>query len=143
MKNLMIPLAVLLLHGCGGGSSSAEIGDRAYSTGEPTLIGQWEYTHDATGCVERFEFVEDGTYTFAALDERINGTFEQEVSPSNAARIEVTLRVLADNGLSDCEGFSDDDTGDVEVKFIELAQDEFAEFESAVSTTVLKRYSKL
>ena len=141
MKYRFLVLFVLLLSGCGGGDGDT-VHELKNDNGSSILVGSWEYIYTSSSCTETYTFTSGNTFSIESLDEAAGGTYTDiEVGGSSARHI-LELTYTSDNGLSDCNGVSDDDTGLVETKYFEIDSDILNFFSSQTSTIVLQAYTK-
>jgi hypothetical protein len=78
-----------------------------------SIVGTWKYTYPGTQCVETYEFNADGTVNVTSLDEVAAGTYTFEQTVITGDRHFLSYTYTSDNGLPDCNGVSQDNTGDV------------------------------
>lgn len=97
-------VCALTLAACGGGGGGG--GGTTVS-----LVGTWSYTDPATMCETRVVLNADGTLRATSLDEVLTGTYTLDQAVNSAGRRALTVVVNSDNGGSDCDGDSSDDTG--------------------------------
>ncbi len=105
-KIISFTLSISVLIGCGSSSDSS-------SSIEEQLIGSWSYIYP-NQCEEINVFNSDGTWSVTALDEISSGTF-QFVENSAGGKHSLTVNILEDNGLADCNGVSEFVTGSVTI----------------------------
>ena len=76
-----------------------------------SITGIWSFTYPATQCVETYNFKTDGTFSETSLDEVAGGSYVFEETVVTGTRHLLSLSFTSDNGLSDCNGLSEDDSG--------------------------------
>ncbi len=109
-------LMILVLFGCGSSGNDE-------SDSNNKLVGSWVLTHP-NECQETTTFLADGTWTNIALDEVQTGSYVfTDIEASDRYSLAITIE--ADNGLPDCDGDSELDTG--------LSVNVFAGFPSELS----------
>jgi hypothetical protein len=84
------------------------------------LIGRWQWTHTASGCVETYEFRNDGTARVTSGEERLDERYEISPIAEGARRYRLTMTTVKDYGGKDCVGSTDDTTGKSSVGYIEF-----------------------
>jgi hypothetical protein len=106
LKNiLLISFAVAFLYGCGGSSG----GDSSSDTS--SIVGHWSYIYPASSCEESYSFNVNGTWSESSLDEVQSGTYTFDETVNAGERHALSIVITSDNGLSDCNGVSSNDTG--------------------------------
>lgn len=70
---------------------------------QPNLVGTWEWTRKANGCVERLDFRDDGTVAIRRGEERTENTYLMSWAPEPNGRYRLTLVTVKDHGGRDCE----------------------------------------
>ncbi|MBK1853325.1 hypothetical protein FE845_18440 [Marinobacter sp. 1-4A] len=91
--------------------SGSGTGNLLKTTTKNSIIGIWSYTYPSTQCIESYEFEESGKITVTSLDEVATGyySFDEKVISGN--RHALSFNLTTDNGLPDCSGVSEDNTG--------------------------------
>jgi len=95
-------LITLVLIACGSSGNDE-------SDNNTKLVGSWVLTH-SNECQETTTYLANGTWTNIALDEVQTGSYVfTDIEASDRYRLAITIE--ADNGLPDCDGDSELDTG--------------------------------
>jgi hypothetical protein len=103
---IYLVLILLLLLGCGSSGNDETI---IKSSNNSKLVGSWLLTHP-NECQETTTYLANGTWTNIALDEVQTGSYAfTDIVTSDRYRLAMTVE--GDNGLADCDGNSDIDTG--------------------------------
>ena len=128
MKNTIWALALMgTLAACDSGSSAS-------NEAESPLAGDWQFTYEGTVCVERYSFNSDMTFTESSLTESTSGVYTYDDSGTGRAKLDMVI--TNDNGLSDCNGVSSDDTNDTWTAYVEfLNEDAMRWFRSETGST--------
>jgi hypothetical protein len=84
------------------------------------LVGRWQWTHTASGCVETYEFRNDGTARVTSGEERLDERYDISPIAEGARRYRLTMTTVKDHGGKDCVGSTDDTTGKSSVGYIEF-----------------------
>ncbi len=100
----LITLVVLPIFGCGGDSGSG-------SSTKDSILGKWSYINSTSSCKESYTFNSDGTWSGVSLNEISSGTYTFDSTANSGEKHSLLIIVTSDNGLSDCDGNSTDDTG--------------------------------
>jgi len=114
-----IGLAVLVIFISGCGSSGSDAVDSK-------LVGSWLLTHE-NQCQETTTYHSNGTWTNIALDEIQTGSYTFSDIASND-RHSLAVTIEGDNGLADCQGNSELDTGLSVSVFVSFPSDSIMEF---------------
>jgi len=93
-------------------SSDSGIGNELKTREKYSIIGTWQYTYSGSEqCVETFQFNDDGTFEENSLDEVVKGSYTFEDTAVTGERHLLSMTFTSDNGMPDCKGSSEDDTG--------------------------------
>lgn len=92
-------------------TSRTGVGNELKTRTTNSITGIWSFTYPATQCVETYNFKTDGTFSVTSLDEVAGGTYIFEETVVTGTRHLLSLAITADNGLSDCNGLSEDNSG--------------------------------
>lgn len=139
-KFALVLLSCVFLISCGGGGS--DNATAAVGGPEDELVGEWLLVYDGTLCEETFVFNSNGSFSIESLDELVSGSYSVSALSGNVDRNRITLTILTDNGLSDCEGDSTDDSNTEGDLYYEITSNTliFYEFEnSSVALAELDR----
>lgn len=104
----------------------------------PSLVGLWSHAYVSNDCYEAFNFSANGAFDYESMDERITGTYS--TSAGSNGRSLLKLNIQTDNGLSDCDGFSEDDSGGSVQFYYEIANNELNLYENATDTELYDLY---
>ena len=105
LNRLIMIILILAVYGCGGG------GNDSGSNTNASIVGAWSFIYPSSGCEESYTFNSNGTWSESALDEIQTGSYTFDESVNLGERHALSIVVLSDNGLSDCEGKDIDATG--------------------------------
>tara|TARA_R110001592_G_scaffold361223_1_gene671384 strand:+ start:83 stop:496 length:414 start_codon:yes stop_codon:yes gene_type:complete len=100
VNKIFLAISIIILFGCGSSSNKES---------DSKLVGSWLLTHP-NECQETTTYNANGTWTNIALDEIQTGSYVFTDLPSSD-RYSLNITVQADNGLADCDGDSELDTG--------------------------------
>ncbi len=89
---------------------------------QPSVIGTWQWTHQANNCEEQYVFRGDGTVTITQGDKRTENTYLMSWAAEPTGRYKVTITTVKDNGGSDCSGSGSDRTGKQTVVYLLFGQ---------------------
>jgi|GEM_PF-3981353 len=135
MKNIVVSFVFMLfLVSCGGGGSN---NTTASSSSGDSIVGEWLLIYDGSLCEETYDFNSNNAFVINSLDEQVAGEYSVSSVSGNGERKRITLTILTDNGLSDCEGDSTDDSDTVGELFFEIDEDTLYWFETSSSVDVL------
>lgn len=124
MKNIILSLS-LLLTACGGGDSD---------NNQSPIVGSWSRTIEGTGCIVTINFDEKNGLYQTSLDEVLTGTYSIS-DESNNDLYSLSMNVSTDNGLSDCNGESFDDTGEIMTVYVNFSGEFMRIFEAQDTTS--------
>lgn len=105
LKYVFIVTFLTLVSACsssGGGSSSPTTG---------SVVGTWSYIYPSSGCEESYTYNSDGSWSEFSLDEKQSGTYTFDQTANTGGKYSLYMEITSDNGLSDCNGVSVNDTG--------------------------------
>jgi hypothetical protein len=85
------------------------------------IVGRWQLTHTASGCVETYEFRDDGTARVTSFEETLDERYEVSSTPEGRRRYRLTMTTVKDHGGRDCVGSTEDTTGKSSVGYIEFS----------------------
>ena len=140
MRSLLLVLFLsFCLGACGGGGVD---GASATTTFNDPIVGEWLMVYDGTLCEETYDFNADNSFTIESLDERIAGEYTTSAVTGNDDRNRIDLAILTDNGLSDCEGNSVDDSNTQGFLFYEIVGDTFYWFATSSSAVALSEMQR-
>jgi hypothetical protein len=91
--------------------SDTGVDNTLITTTANSIVGTWKYTYPASQCVETYEFNANGTVNVTSLDEVVVGTYTFEDRVITDDRHLLSITFTSDNGLPDCNGLSEDNTG--------------------------------
>lgn len=99
------------------------IGSRDAAAGsiDHPIVGRWQLTHTASGCVETYEFRDDGTARVTSFEETLDERYEVSSTPEGRRRYRLTMTTVKDHGGRDCVGSTEDTTGKSSVGYIEFS----------------------
>ena len=100
MKKILLIITLFNLAAC----------DSETTTTAPTIEGNWTYTYTGSNCLETHSY-NNGSYYGTSLDEILTGVYQTGVTVNGLIELQITF--TNDNGLSDCLGLSQDDTGSI------------------------------
>jgi hypothetical protein len=78
---------------------------------QPDLAGTWEWTRKKNGCMEQFDFSENGTVRIKQGGKSTENTYLMAWAPEPNGRYRLTMTTVKDHGGRDCEDSADDVTG--------------------------------
>jgi hypothetical protein len=105
LRKLIFILILVFTSGCG--SSGNDTGSSITNS----IVGSWSFIYPSSGCEESYTFNSNGTWSESALDEIQMGTYTFDETVNAGERHSLSIVITSDNGLSDCEGDSSNDTG--------------------------------
>lgn len=142
--------SVLALQACGGdnglpleepsfaGVSTGASSSNGGQNSAQSIVGTWIYTHSGSLCQDVYRFSQGGTFRLESLDAVSTGTYTFNQLQSNPSRYQLRMDFVADNGEADCLGYSDDDAGDTEVRYVEFGTGQLELYQSATSTSIFR-----
>lgn len=111
MKKICLALfSVILLTACDLGTDEKKEVDKFLKEeqrNKSKIFGAWAFVNSDTQCKEIITFESNGDYKSEALDE-VKAGFYVYVHESNS----ISIGITEDNAMSDCNGISDDDSGE-------------------------------
>lgn len=85
------------------------------------ILGTWYYHVD--GCIEKWDFLKDGTRMSKSKEERTENSFSISLEPLESGFYKINDEVLKDNGKDSCSGPSSDKTGEIIELFLLFSED--------------------
>ena len=76
-----------------------------------SILGYWVLPYAGSNCTETMILTDDNKFLILSLDEIVTGNYSFESTVITGTRHKLTLEVIYDNGLADCNGNSDYKTG--------------------------------
>src|SRR5690606_6643231 len=103
-----------------------------------SIVGSWDYTHTGSQCRDIYRFNQSNTFQLQSLDEVATGTYTFTELQAKPSRYQLRMDTVADNGEADCLGISDNDTGVIEILYIEFGNNLLNVFSSPTSTVIVQ-----
>lgn len=89
----------------------------------PLIAGLWAMPITEKGCIEYYNFKENGEFFIRSAGERVTGKYEYELPALGENKLPLlTIRIKYDNLVTDCAGSAIDQTNDVQRQFIKWSQ---------------------